>query len=90
MLTAYSPGRAGANRLRAHHLAGTMNYRTDISLYKVFSLTERFTLRFNVDAFNALNIQDMVNPNTSDGIQSLQTSYWTPRQNQFSTGSRSN
>jgi hypothetical protein len=24
-----------------------------------------------------------VNPNNSDGIQSLQTSYWTPRQIQF-------
>ena len=24
-----------------------------------------------------------VNPNTTDGIESLQTSYWTPRQIQF-------
>ena len=37
----------------------------------------------NVDAFNAFNIQGLVNPNTTDGIQSLQTSYWTPRQIQF-------
>ncbi len=38
----------------------------------------------NVDAFNAFNIQGRVNPNTTDGIESLQTSYWTPRQVQFS------
>jgi hypothetical protein len=60
-----------------------MNHRTDISLYKIFSITERVRLRFNVDAFNAFNIQGFVNPNISDGIQSLQTSYWTPRQIQF-------
>ncbi|MBS1831603.1 MAG: hypothetical protein JST65_08230, partial [Acidobacteria bacterium] len=40
-------------------------------------------LRFNVDAFNAFNIQGLVNPNTSDGIQQLQSSYWTPRQIQL-------
>jgi hypothetical protein len=60
-----------------------MNHRTDISLYKVFSISERVRLRFNVDAFNAFNIQGLLNPNTTDGIQSLQTSYWTPRQIQF-------
>jgi hypothetical protein len=38
----------------------------------------------NVDAFNAFNIQGRVNPNTTDGTESLQTSYWTPRQIQFS------
>jgi hypothetical protein len=52
-------------------------------LYKEFAITERVRLRFNVDAFNALNIQGLVNPNSGDGIQSLQTSYWTPRQVQF-------
>jgi hypothetical protein len=38
----------------------------------------------NVDAFNAFNIQGYVNPNTSDGTESLQTSKWTPRQIQLS------
>jgi len=37
----------------------------------------------NLDAFNAFNIQGLVNPNSTDGIQSLQTSYWTPRQIQL-------
>ena len=50
---------------------------------KEFTITERVRLRFNVDAFNAFNIQGLVNPNASDGIQSLQQSYWTPRQIQF-------
>jgi hypothetical protein len=38
----------------------------------------------NVDAFNAFNIQGRLNPNTTDGIQQLTTSYWTPRQIQLS------
>jgi hypothetical protein len=37
-----------------------------------------------VDAFNAFNIQGRVNPNTTTGVESLQTSYWTPRQIQIS------
>jgi hypothetical protein len=52
-------------------------------LFKVFSITERVKLRINVDAFNAFNIQGYKNPNTTDGTQSLQTSYWTPRQIQL-------
>jgi hypothetical protein len=64
-------------------LEGPMNFQTDLSLYKVFSITERVKFRLNVDAFNAFNIQGLVNPNTTDGIQSLQTLYWTPRQIQF-------
>lgn len=53
-----------------------------MSLYKTFSITERVKLRVNVDAFNAFNIQGRVNPSgtgLTDGIESLQTSYWTPR-----------
>ncbi|MDX1979893.1 MAG: hypothetical protein SFV51_06475, partial [Bryobacteraceae bacterium] len=64
-------------------LQGPKNFQTDISLYKEFRLNERWKLRFNVDAFNAFNMQGLVNPNASDGIQQLQTSYWTPRQIQF-------
>jgi hypothetical protein len=56
---------------------------TDVSIYKEFAFSERFRLRLNLDAFNALNIQGRVNPNTTDGIESLQTSYWTPRQIQI-------
>jgi hypothetical protein len=82
--TAYSPGPLGANPFSQTILMGPYNYNADISLYKVFQLTERVKLRLNVDAFNAFNIQGRVNPNTTDGTESLQTSYWTPRQVQFS------
>jgi hypothetical protein len=82
--TGYSPGPAGANPFSQTVLLGPFNYNADISLYKVFSISERVKFRLNVDAFNAFNIQGRVNPNTTDGIESLQTSYWTPRQLQFS------
>jgi hypothetical protein len=64
-------------------LQGPKNFQADISLFKEFTITERVRLRFNVDAFNAFNIQGLVNPNATDGIQQLQSSYWTPRQIQF-------
>jgi hypothetical protein len=82
--TAYSPGPSGSNPFSQTVILGPSNYNADISLYKVFSITERVRLRVNVDAFNAFNIQGRVNPNTTDGTESLQTSYWTPRQIQFS------
>jgi len=81
--TGYSPGPSGVQPYNAMVLQGPKNFQADISLYKEFAITERVRLRFNVDAFNAFNIQGLVNPNSSDGIQSLQTSYWTPRQIQF-------
>ena len=83
VVTGYSPGPAGANPFSQTVLLGPFNYNTDMSLYKIFSMTERVKLRVNVDAFNSFNIQGRVNPNTTDGIESLQTSYWTPRQIQF-------
>lgn len=83
VVTGYSPGPAGANPFSQMILPGPMNYLTDVSLYKVFTLTERVSLRVNVDAFNAFNVQGRVNPSASDGIESLQTSYWTPRQIQI-------
>jgi hypothetical protein len=84
VVTAYSPGPSGANPFSQTVLLGPYNYNADISIYKVFPLTERIKLRVNVDAFNAFNIQGRVNPNTTSGVESLQTSYWTPRQVQFS------
>jgi hypothetical protein len=65
-------------------LQGPRNFQADISIFKEFRISERYKLRFNVDAFNAFNIQGFVNPNATDGIQTRQTSYWTPRQVQFS------
>jgi hypothetical protein len=87
VLTGYSPGPAGANPFSQTVLLGPYNYETDISLYKVFSFSENWKLRVNMDAFNAFNIQGRVNPDTTTGtttgIESLQTSYWTPRQIQL-------
>ncbi len=83
VVTGYSPGPAGSNPFSQTTLLGPFNYIADVSLYKEFSLTEKARLRLNLDAFNAMNIQGRVNPNTSDGIESLQTSYWTPRQVQL-------
>lgn len=83
VLTAYSPGPAGVNPYNSMVLQGPKNFQSDISLYKEFAITERWKLRFNIDAFNAFNIQGMVNPDASTGIQQLQQSYWTPRQVQF-------
>ncbi|MFN7936179.1 MAG: carboxypeptidase-like regulatory domain-containing protein [Bryobacteraceae bacterium] len=81
--TAFSPGPSGVQPYNAFVLQGPKNFQSDISLYKEFAIKERVRLRFNVDAFNAFNIQGLVNPSASDGIQTLQTSYWTPRQIQF-------
>jgi hypothetical protein len=81
--TGYSPGPSGANPFSQTVVLGPYNYDADVSIYKVFSLSERIKLRVNVDAFNAFNLQGRVNPNTTDGTESLQTSYWTPRQIQF-------
>ena len=81
--TAFSPGPSGVQPYNAFVLQGPKNFQANLSLYKEFAITERVRLRFNVDAFNAFNIQGLVNPNTSDGIQQRQQSYWTPRQIQF-------
>jgi Carboxypeptidase regulatory-like domain len=81
---AYSPGPAGANPFSQTVILGPSNFEADISIYKVFSISERMKLRLNVDAFNAFNIQGRVNPSTTTGVESLQTSYWTPRQIQIS------
>ncbi|MEP7366653.1 MAG: carboxypeptidase-like regulatory domain-containing protein [Acidobacteriota bacterium] len=82
-VTAYNPGPLGANPYSHTVLQGPKNFQTDISLYKVFDLTERVKLRFNVDAFNAFNIQGLRNPDATTGILNFQNSYWTPRQIQF-------
>jgi len=82
--TAFSPGPEGANAFSQTVVLGPYNFNADISIYKVFNLTERVKLRINVDAFNAFNIQGRINPNTTDGTESLLSSYWTPRQIQFS------
>lgn len=81
--TPFSPGPAGARPYNAMVLQGPKNFQADMSLYKEFAMKERFRVRFSMDAFNAFNIQGLLNPNASDGVQLRQSSYWTPRQVQF-------
>ncbi|MCX6587704.1 MAG: carboxypeptidase-like regulatory domain-containing protein [Acidobacteria bacterium] len=81
--TPFSPGPAGARPYNAMVLQGPKNFQADMSLYKEFAMKERFRLRISMDAFNAFNIQGLLNPNASDGVQLRQSSYWTPRQVQF-------
>jgi hypothetical protein len=70
-------------------LNGPINYSADLSLFKVFPITERVNVRFNMDAFNAFNIQGYNNPNTSDGTEAVEpgvgvaSSHNTPRQIQL-------
>ncbi len=81
--TAYNPGPTGIHPYGFTTLQGPYNWQTDMSLYKVFSITERVRVRFNIDAFNAFNIQGLTNPDATTGINTLQNSYWTPRQIQL-------
>jgi hypothetical protein len=81
---AYSPGPLGANPFSQTVLLGPSNWEVDMSIFKVIPITERVRFRISMDAFNAFNIQGRVNPNTTTGEESLQTSYWTPRQIQLS------
>lgn len=83
-----SPSNFGDNRFSRTVLQGPFNYNVDLSVFKVFPITERMALRFNVDAFNALNIQGYTNPNTTTGLiayapNGQSSSYWTPRQVQL-------
>jgi hypothetical protein len=86
----YGSGTAGANPYSKTFIQGPKNWETDISLFKVFPITERYNLRFNMDAFNFLNHQGWNNPNTTDGTeaywpggQSGATSHNSGRQMQF-------
>jgi hypothetical protein len=85
----YSPSPAGSNPYSNTILHGPINYNADLSVFKTFPITERAALRFNLDAFNAFNIQGYNNPNGTTGEIQYQpnavgaASYWTPRQIQM-------
>lgn len=82
-LETYAPGHA-VNPLARSVLQGPKNGEVDISLFKVFKITEGTNLRVNLDAFNAFNIQGLNNPNTTTGSLTFLSSYWVPRQIQLS------
>jgi len=65
------------------YLPGPFNYNVDLSVFKVFPITESTRLRFNMDAFNALNVQGFNNPSSSDGIENMLSSHNGPRQIQL-------
>lgn len=69
---AYSPGPVASNPYSHTFLRGPINWTTDLSLFKVFPITERVNLRFNMDAFNAMNVQGYNNPNTTDGTEAVE------------------
>ena len=85
----YGTGSSGANPYSHTVLNGPINWTVDLSVFKVFPITEKTNLRVNVDAFNALNIQGYTNPNTTDGVEQIvpgagvASSYNTPRQIQL-------
>lgn len=74
---------SGNNPFAKTVLTGPFNYTTDASLFKVFPITERVNLRFNVDVFNLLNMQGYNNPSGSDGTEVMTSSYNAARQVQF-------
>jgi hypothetical protein len=84
----YSPGGTGSYPFAKTFLNGPINYTVDLSVFKVFPITESVNLRFNMDAFNALNVQGYNNPNILDGTEAIapngvSNSANTPRQVQF-------
>lgn len=78
----YDAGPGGSNYLQKSWLNGPINYTEDISIFKVFPIKEGMNLRFNADAFNALNVQGWNNPGTN-GVETNLSSYNTPRQIQL-------
>jgi hypothetical protein len=82
-IAATSTTEVGDNPFAHTILNGPINYTVDLSVFKVFPITERVFLRFNVDAFNALNVQGFTNPDATDGTEQLTSSANSPRQLQL-------
>ncbi|HEX4032220.1 MAG TPA: carboxypeptidase-like regulatory domain-containing protein [Terracidiphilus sp.] len=69
--TSNTSGGIGSNPFAHTVLNGPMNWTADLSLFKVFPITETTSLRFNLDAFNAFNVQGYTNPSGSDGTEAV-------------------
>jgi Carboxypeptidase regulatory-like domain len=86
---AYSPGQSGNNPFSKTIIPGPINWSADLSLFKVFPITETVNFRVNLDAFNVFNVQGYNNPSTTDGTELVQpggvgaSSHNTPRQLQL-------
>ena len=88
--TANTASGIGSNPFSHTVLNGPMDWSADASIFKVFPITEKTNLRFNMDAFNVFNVQGLNNPSGSDGTLGYTpggvgfSSHNTPRQVQFS------
>jgi len=60
-------------------LPGPRSWGLDASLFKSTRLNEQFTLRFNADFFNVLNMPGLNQPDSTSGIISLRNSASGPR-----------
>ena len=69
--TSYAPGPANVNPFSHTVLNGPMYWSADASLFKVFPITEKVNLRFNMDAFNVFNVQGLNNPDGGTGIEQV-------------------
>jgi hypothetical protein len=63
---------------------GPGSWNDDLSVFKNFSIRERFRIRLTADFFNALNHPVDVAPNSATGLQDLSTQANSPRIIQFS------
>jgi hypothetical protein len=70
---AYNPGPSNTNPFSHTVLNGPFNIVNDASLFKVFPITGKINVRFNMDVFNVFNNQGSVAPSGSDGTQNLNT-----------------
>jgi len=68
---------------RNQFLTGPRSFGLDASLFKNIAINERFTLRFNADFFNVLNMPGLNQPDSGTGIVSLRNSDNSPRQLQL-------
>jgi hypothetical protein len=78
-IAATSTNSIGDNPFTHTVIDGPLFWNTDASIFKVLPITERVRLRFNMDVFNALNVQGYNNPSASDGTEQLTSSKNTPR-----------
>lgn len=83
----YAPGPTSTTPWRKTLLNGPNNFVADLSIFKVFPITESTRLRLNMDAFNVLNIMGLNNPSSGDGTLQYapqhSSSHFTPRQIQL-------
>jgi hypothetical protein len=59
---------------RTAYLRVPGQFTLDASLFKAFRITERTSIRLNLDAFNVLNNPSLVKPDMSTGMLTLRDS----------------